>query len=101
VFGRSIKEIVPSLEGDYSAINIVKEVGMGVINIVVKPVTGLLRMTLKISEGIRKTTKFEFISGKVIKKRLPIVFYRRSQTYRAYDSSASELMNCLKKTLAF
>lgn len=56
--GKSLTEIVPNFEGDYSPLNIAKELGMGAVNIVVKPVTGLLRMTLKISEGIRKTSKF-------------------------------------------
>lgn len=58
MLGSSLKEIAPNFEGDYSAINIIKELGVTVINIVWKPVTGVLRMTLKISEGIRKTTKF-------------------------------------------
>ncbi len=56
--GKSLTEIAPNFEGDYSPLNIAKELGMGAVNIVVKPVTGLLRMTLKISEGIRKTSKF-------------------------------------------
>jgi hypothetical protein len=45
----SLGEIAPSFEGDYSAINIVKELGMTVVNIVWKPVTGVLRLTMKIS----------------------------------------------------
>lgn len=58
VLGKSIGEILPSFEGDYSAVNIMKELGMGVVKVFIKPVAGLLRMTMKISEGIRKTTKF-------------------------------------------
>jgi hypothetical protein len=98
--GSSLSEIKPSFEGDYSAVNIIKELGMTVINIVWKPVTGILRMTLRISEGIRKTTKFEFVAtDKIYKQRLPIVFYQREQIYRTYNAQHSELMNTLKKCL--
>ena len=48
-FGTSLYEIIPNFEGDYSPINIIKEVGTSMINLVFKPVTGILRMTLRIS----------------------------------------------------
>lgn len=76
--GTSLSEVVPNFEGDYSPVNIIKEVGTSMINLVFKPVTGILRMTLRISEGIKKTTKFEFgQTEKKFKNRFPIVFYQR------------------------
>lgn len=76
--GASLFEILPNFEGDYSTFNILKEVGSSAVNLVFKPVTGILRMTLRISEGIKKTTKFDFALGsKKFKTRLPIVFYQR------------------------
>ena len=57
-------------------------------------------MTLKISEGIRKTTKFEFNSTqKVYKQRFPIVFFNREETYRNYSPNISELMDIMKRCL--
>lgn len=56
--GASLFEILPNFEGDYSPINIIKEIGCSAVNLFFKPITGILRMTLRVSEGIKKTTKF-------------------------------------------
>jgi hypothetical protein len=51
---------------------------MSAINLIFKPVTGILRMTLRISEGIKKTTKFSFgLNEKQYKHRAAIIFYNR------------------------
>lgn len=56
-------------------------------------------MTLKISEGIKKTTQFQFNSAQAkFKSRSPIVFYQREEIYYAFDSHSSDLFNAFKKT---
>ena len=44
--------------------------------LIYKPITGLLQLTLKISEGIKNTTKFSFqVEDFETRKRYPMVFY--------------------------
>lgn len=58
--------------------NVIKEVGTSIVKILFKPITGILRMTLRISEGIKKTTQFQFnLTQAKFKTRCPIVFYNR------------------------
>ena len=71
--------------------------GHGLLSVVYKPVKGLLRMTLKISEGIKKTALFSFEGKHTFKHRSPIVFYGREELFRPYSESESNYMNTLKQ----
>jgi hypothetical protein len=60
------------------------------IGLIYKPVTGLLQFTLKISEGIKNTTKFNFeVEDFDVRKRYPVVFYGSEHYYKEYDDSAA------------
>lgn len=54
-----------------------------VAGLIYKPVTGLLQLTLKITEGIKNTAKFSFqVEDNETRKRPPIVFYGSGHYYK-------------------
>ena len=65
---------------------------------VLKPVKGVLQMTLKISEGIKKTAQFSFDShSKIFRNRDRIVFYGMSEKFINYDPIQSAYLTSLNK----
>ena len=63
------------------------------VSIVFKPVKGILQMTLKISEGIKKTALFSFDStSKKFRMRDRIVFYGMEEKFSTYDTFQSSYL---------
>lgn len=64
---------------------------------VYKPITGVLQLTLKITEGIKNTTKFKFeIEDFETRRRYPVIFWGNEHYYIEYDGSNSEIILMLQ-----
>lgn len=66
------------------------------VNMVFKPIKGILRMTLKISQGIKKTAQFSFNQRTFSKTRSPIVFYNRQEYFLPYNKEESKNLTRFK-----